>query len=50
MDEIQRFFMNHALCHTRSRIHRISTFFSDVIGDGRGGGGEERTPSLPFIL
>ena len=34
MDEIQRFFMNHALCYTASRIHKISSIFSNVIGDG----------------
>ena len=34
MDEIQIFFMNHALCHTGSRIHKISSIFSNVIGDG----------------
>ena len=37
MDEIQRFFMNHVLCHTGSRIHKISSIFSNVIGDGAGG-------------
>ena len=37
MDEIQGFFMNHALCHTGSRIHKISSIFSKGIGDGGGG-------------
>ena len=51
MDEIQRLFMNHALCRTGSRIHKISSIFSNVIGDGGGGGGEEEgTPPLPFIM
>ena len=49
MDEIQRFFMNHALCHTRSRIHKISSFFSNVIGGG-GGGGEGRRGLLHSLL
>ena len=40
MDEIQRFFMNHALCHW-GRIHKISSILSNVIGDW-GGGGEGR--------
>ena len=30
--------MNPALCHTGSRIHKISLTFSKVIGDGWGGG------------
>ena len=31
--------MNPALCHTGSRIHKISLTFSKVIGDGWGDGG-----------
>ena len=38
MDEIQKFFMNVAVCHTGSRIHKISSTLSKVIGDGGGGG------------
>ena len=45
---IQRFFMNHALCHTGSRIHKISSIFSNVIGDGGGGGGGRGDSSTAF--
>ena len=38
VDEIQRF-SNPALCHAGSKIHKISSTLSKVIGDGRGGGG-----------
>ena len=31
--------MNPALCHARSRFHKISSTLSKVIGDGGGGGG-----------
>ena len=31
--------MNPALCHAGSRIHKISSTLSKVIGDGGGGGG-----------
>ena len=48
VDESQRFFMSHALCHTGSRIHRISSIFSNVIGDGGGGKGEGGDSSTPF--
>ena len=34
-----KIFMNPALCHARSRIHKISSTLSKVIGDGGGGGG-----------
>ena len=33
-------FMNPALCHAGSRIHKISSTLSKVIGDWGGGGGE----------
>ena len=46
VDEIHRFFMNPALCHAGSRIHKILSTLSKVIGDWGGGG----TPPLPFIL
>ena len=32
--------MNSALCDAESRIHKISSTLSKVIGDGGGGGGE----------
>ena len=41
-----KIFLNPALCHAGSRIHKISLTLSKVIGDGRGGG----TPPPPFIL
>ena len=47
VDEIERFFMNPALCHAGSKIHKISSTLSKVVGDGGGGGG---TPPPPFIL
>ena len=50
MDEIQRFFMNPALCHAGSRIHKISSTLSKVLGNGGGGGGGGGTPPPPFIL
>ena len=31
--------MNPGLCHAGSRIHKISSTLSKVIGDGGGGGG-----------
>ena len=39
VDEIHRFFMNPALCHAGSRIHKILSTLSKVIGDWGGGGG-----------
>ena len=33
-----KIFMNLALCHAGSRIHKISSTLSKVIGDGGGGG------------
>ena len=42
VDEIQRFFMNPALCHAESRIHKISSR-SLVM---RGGGGEHSASSF----
>ena len=30
--------MNPALCHAGSRIHKVSSTLSNVIGDGGGGG------------
>ena len=45
-----KIFMNPALCHAGSRIHKISSTLSKVIGDGGGGGGEGGTPPPPFIL
>ena len=51
VDEIHRFFMNPALCHAGSRIHKILLTLSKVIGDwGGGGGGGDGTPPPPFIL
>ena len=51
VDEIERFFMNPALCHAGSRSHKISSALSKVIGDWEGGGeGEGGTPPPPFIL
>ena len=50
MDEIQRLFMNHALCHTGSRIHKILSISSNqllVIGGG-GGGGRRGDSSTAF--
>ena len=32
--------MNPALCHAGSRIHKISSTLSKIIGNGGGGGGE----------
>ena len=47
-------FMNPALCHAGSRIHKISSTLSKVIGDwgggGGGGGGDGGTLPPPFIL
>ena len=48
VDEIQRFFLNPALCDAGGRIHKISSTLSKVIGDG--GRGEGGTPPPPFIL
>ena len=51
--------MNPALCDGGSRIHKISSTLSKVIGDGGEGGGrgmegegreKEGTTSPPFIL
>ena len=46
--------MNLALCHAGSRIHKISSALSKVIGDWGGGGGEggggTPPPPPPFIL
>ena len=42
--------MNPALCDAGSRIHKLSSTLSKVIGDGGGGGGGGSTLSLPFIL
>ena len=39
VDEISKIFMNPALCDAGSRIHKISSTLSKVIGDGRKGGG-----------
>ena len=36
VDEIQRFFMNPALCHAGSRFHKIPSTLSKVIGDRLG--------------
>ena len=33
------FFMNPALCHAGSRIHKVLSTVSKVIGDSGGGGG-----------
>ena len=44
-----KIFMNPALCDAGSRIHKISSTLSKVIGDGGGGGGRG-TPPPPFIL
>ena len=38
VDEIHRFFMNPALCHAGSRIHKVLSTVSKVIGDWGGGG------------
>ena len=39
------------LGHAESRIHKISSTLSKVIGDGGGeGGGGEGTSTPPFIL
>ena len=34
-----KIFLNPALCHAGSRIHKISSTLSKVLGDGGGGGG-----------
>ena len=39
--------MNPILCHTGSRIHKISSTLAKVIGDRAG---EGATPPVPFIL
>ena len=37
VDEIHRFFMNPALCHAGSKIHKVLSTLSKVIGDWGGG-------------
>ena len=53
MDEIQRFFMNHAQSVTLGKgFLKFHQFFQMllVMGGGEGGRGEEATSPLPFIL
>ena len=38
--------MNPALCHAGSRVHKISSTLSKVIGDGGGGGGGHSTSAF----
>ena len=41
--------MNPALCHAGSRIHKISSALSKVIGDGGGGGGGAGHSAVYFV-
>ena len=53
VDEIHRFFMNPALCHAGSTIHKILSTLTKVIGDWGGGGGgtlpevKSSNPAIP---
>ena len=42
--------MNTALCDAGSRIHKISSTLSKVIGDGGGGGGGEHSTSTFYSV
>ena len=42
--------MNPALCDAGSRIHKISSTLSKVIGDGGGGGGQSASTFYPVKL
>ena len=48
MDEIHRFFMNPALCHAGSRIHKVLSTLAKVIGDWGGGGGRGEHSTSAF--
>ena len=51
VDEIHRFFMNPALCHTGSRIHNVLSILSKVTGDwGGGGGGGHSTSAFYSVI
>ena len=49
VDEIHRFFMNPALCHAGSRIHKVLSTLSKVIGDLVWGGGHS-TSAFYFVI
>ena len=50
VDEIHRFFMNPALCHAGSRIHKVLSTVSKVIGDWGGGGGGGHSTSVFYSV
>ena len=42
VDEIQKFFMNHGLCHTGAGFIKFHQFFQMLLVMGGGGGGGRR--------